>query len=101
MARGDAPLGDVATRVLFENDKVKIWSLEIAPGDASDWHLHEWDYVTVSVEGEHLVRELEDGTREDVAFEPGRWTYHAGPEIHRVINDSQVPWQNLLIEIKD
>ena len=72
MARGDAPLGDVATRVLFENDKVKIWSLEIAPGDASDWHLHEWDYVTVSVEGEHLIRELEDGTAEDVAFEPGR-----------------------------
>ena len=101
MARGDAPLGDVATEVLFENDRVKIWSLQVAPGNASEWHLHSWDYITVGIEGESLTRELEDGTREPVEFEPGRWTYHAGPEVHRVLNESKIPWKNLLIELKD
>lgn len=101
MARGDAPLGEVATQVLFENEKVKIWSLQVAPGDASSWHLHSWDYITVGMEGETLTRELEDGTMELVGFEPGRWTYHVGQEIHRVINNSQATWKNLLIELKD
>ena len=94
-------MGEVATDVLFENGKVKIWKLEIAPGDASDWHLHSMDYITVGVAGEHLTRELEDGSTEVVTFEPGRWTYHAGPEIHRVVNSSNVRWENLLIELKD
>ena len=33
MPRGDEPLGEVATDVLFENDKVKIWNLIVNPGE--------------------------------------------------------------------
>ncbi len=101
MARGDEPLGDVATEVLFENDRVKIWSLVVDPGESSSWHLHTWDYITVGIQGEGLTRELEDGVTEKIAFTTGRWTYHAGPEVHRVINDTNARWENLLIELKD
>ena len=32
MPRGDEPLGDVASVVLFENERVKIWNLIVEPG---------------------------------------------------------------------
>ena len=30
-------LGEIASVVLFENEKVKIWNLIVEPGEASDW----------------------------------------------------------------
>lgn len=35
MPRDNEPLGDIATEVLFENERVKIWSLIVEPGQAS------------------------------------------------------------------
>jgi hypothetical protein len=29
-------LGDVATKLLFENDSVKVWEMRLEPGEASD-----------------------------------------------------------------
>ena len=55
MPRGNEPLGDIASVVLFENERVKIWNLIVEPGETSPWHLHERDYVTVVVEGRRAV----------------------------------------------
>ena len=48
-------LGEIATDVLFENDRVKIWNLTVEPGESSDWHLHGRDYVTVVVKNPHCT----------------------------------------------
>ena len=32
MPRGDEPLGDVANKFLFENDRVRVWNLDLASG---------------------------------------------------------------------
>ena len=39
-------LGEIATDVPFENDRVKIWNLIGELGESSNWHLHRRDYVT-------------------------------------------------------
>jgi len=101
MARGNAPLGDIASEVIFENDRVKIWNLIVEPGDASDWHLHERDYVTVVVEGEGLTVEYDDGTSEDSPSSPGTWRYHGDHKIHRVVNNAGTRYVNVLVELKD
>ena len=101
MARGNAPLGDIASEVIFENDRVKIWNLIVEPGDASDWHLHERDYVTVVVEGEGLTVEYDDGTSEYSHSGPGTWRYHGDHKIHRVVNGSGARYVNVLVELKD
>lgn len=51
----DDPLGDVATRVLHEDERVKIWEMELEPGAASDLHRHERDYYLVMLEGDRIV----------------------------------------------
>ena len=100
MPRGDQTLGDIATDVLFENDKVKIWNLIVEPGDSSAWHLHERDYVTVVVEGGGLTVEFEDGTSEDGSPQVGTWRYHDEHKVHRVINNAGTRYKNVLVELK-
>ena len=38
---------DVGTEVLFENDVVKVWGMELEPGESSPYHRHEHDYFYI------------------------------------------------------
>ncbi len=100
MPRGKEPLGDIASVVLFENERVKIWNLIVEPGQASPWHLHQRDYITVVLEGEGLVVEYEDGTTEDSPAYVGRWRFHDKHRVHRVVNNRPTRYKNILIELK-
>ena len=48
------PVGNVAQRVLFEDDKVRIWDMRLEPGEGSDLHLHEHDYYLAMLEGDMI-----------------------------------------------
>ena len=100
MPRGDEPLGDIATTVLFENDKVKIWNLVVDPGQASQWHIHERDYVTIVVGGGGLDIEFDDGTSGHNESEVGTWRFHGEHKVHRVVNNSNQQYKNVLVELK-
>jgi hypothetical protein len=38
-------IGPPATRLLFENDDVKVWMMDVAPGETYPHHYHHYDYV--------------------------------------------------------
>ena len=92
-------LGEIATRVIFENDRVRIWNLIVDPGDSSDWHLHQNDYITVAIEGEGLRLELEDGTSSWEEQEPGKLQWHGDHKVHRVVNTTGTRYKNVLVEL--
>ena len=48
------PVGNVAQRLLFEDDKVKIWDMRLEPGEGSDLHRHEHDYYLAMLEGDMI-----------------------------------------------
>ncbi len=100
MPRNEEPLGDIATVVLFENERVKVWNLVVEPGEASAWHYHQRDYVTVVVEGGGLTVEYEDGSTEAGSSVVGDWRYHGEHGVHRVLNHTAGRFRNVLIEIK-
>ncbi len=74
MSRGNEPLGEIASKVLFENDRVKIWN---------------------------LTAEYEDGTTECNEYELGQWGYQDQHQVHQVINHTGRRYKNVLIELKD
>ncbi len=39
------PSPSVGTELLFENEVVRVWSMELAPGQQSPYHEHTLDYV--------------------------------------------------------
>ena len=45
------PTAHVGTRLLFENARVRIWDLALAPGESLAKHIHRNDYCFVVVSG--------------------------------------------------
>ncbi|MEO5841103.1 MAG: hypothetical protein ABIQ73_05240 [Acidimicrobiales bacterium] len=43
-------IGPPATRLLFENDDVKIWMMDVAPGEAYPHHYHHYVRSRTSVQ---------------------------------------------------
>jgi hypothetical protein len=45
-------LGPIATRILYEDDQVRIWDQRLEPGQATASHHHENDYALIDVAGD-------------------------------------------------
>jgi predicted metal-dependent enzyme (double-stranded beta helix superfamily) len=100
-------LGDVATRLLMENDRVRIWEMALEPGQASDLHRHDLDYVLVQVAGDKIagVFDVETGgayppgtVEGDVA--PGQAMYIEKGGVETAKNTGTKPYHEILIELK-
>ena len=55
-------LGNVGSRVLFENERVRVWEMKLAPGERSDVHRHDLDYLLVFLAGDRIRVEPEPDT---------------------------------------
>jgi hypothetical protein len=38
-------MGNVGTQLLYEDDDVRVWEMQLEPGQHSDLHHHEHDYI--------------------------------------------------------
>jgi hypothetical protein len=99
-------LGAVATRLLFENERVRIWEMDLAPGARSDTHRHDVDYVLVQIEGDRIGAIPEPDTggafRDYVEGEvaPGKARYIARGGIETAVNVGRRRYREILIELK-
>jgi quercetin dioxygenase-like cupin family protein len=101
MAGSADQLGDIANRFLFENDRVKVWSLDLAPGETSAWHCHERDYVIVVLESDGgVIAEEKSGEHISRGMKPGDVAFRKKGEVHRAVNRGQAQYRNILIELK-
>jgi hypothetical protein len=92
----------VATRLLFENARLRVWEMTLAPGQASDWHRHPNDYVFVNLspaqvtlfdmEGDPVTRGLDNGFVEYTQVGPG------GQPPHQLVNAGEKHLRQVLIE---
>lgn len=103
-AHADAPLGPVGGRVMTDNERVRIWELTLAPGEASPLHRHDLDYMVVLVEGDRIAGIPGPGSKHiaraaDVT--PGRTTYLTRGETEWAVNIGTKPYREVLIELKD
>ena len=101
-------LGDVATKLLFENDRVKVWELALGPGESSDVHEHEHDYLLIQLEGDKIAGIFEEDTHGE--FPPGIVEGDVAPAnvfytrkggIETAKNTGQQPYREILVELKD
>jgi len=96
-----AALGDVATRLLFENARVKVWELLLEPGEASDLHRHEYEYLFVVLEGESIDADFANGKSIQLPLSPGRVVYVPPGNTETAVNRSPVRYREILVELKD
>lgn len=100
-------LGDVATRVLFENDRVRVWVLELEPGARSERHRHDLDYLLVFLAGDRIGVEVDPGSRgpyrESFDFDVpvGRCVFVERGGVETAVNAGSERYREILIELKD
>jgi len=107
MTEPERVLGGIATRVLLENDRVKIWEMDLAPGEESDIHEHTMDYILVVIEGDRIAGvPQEDSAGKyneylDVEVNPGDHFYIARGGIETARNTGKRRYREIAIELKD
>ena len=92
--------GPVATTVVFENDAVKVWEMDLAPGEACATHRHTMDYVLYIMSGADLM--IEGPNYKPYPFPaPTRATYFVPPgAIESARNVGKTRFYEALFEIK-
>jgi hypothetical protein len=99
-------LGNVASRILFENERVRVWEMDLAPGAESATHRHDLDYVLVQLEGDRIAARFESdsaGPYKDYVegtVEPGKTRFIARGGIETAINVGARRYREILIELK-
>ena len=100
-------LGGVATKVLMENDRVRVWEMRLDAGAESAVHRHDLDYILVQIDGDRIAGVPEPDSKGayneyiEADVVPGTAIYieRGGIEIAR--NVGQKPYYEILIELKD
>ncbi|MFN8525781.1 MAG: hypothetical protein U0821_21995 [Chloroflexota bacterium] len=99
----DQPLHPVGSQLLYEDDKVRVWALEVAPGETFPRHLHDHDYVTISLaEGETEAHEADGSIRRNRRV-PGdiQLTRVGSGQTHELKNVGTTVYRNRIIEFKE
>ncbi|HXY94180.1 MAG TPA: cupin [Acidimicrobiia bacterium] len=100
-------LGPIGTEVVFENDRVRIWEMRLEPGESSAVHRHDLDYMLVLLDGDKIAAEPEPDTQG--AFDeyleadvvPGSVVYIERGGVETAKNVGQLPYREIIIELKD
>jgi hypothetical protein len=97
------PSAQVGKHVMFENDRVRVWDLDLAPGESFPAHLHRLDYLILVVSG-GLLRFAEPGGDRDVQYVDNQVSFRAvgpaGKLDHTLTNVGTTRHRNFVIELK-
>jgi len=100
MTQDNRPLGDVANKLLFENALVRVWEMNLAPGERSDRHRHEHPYLLCVLEGSKLDAEIEGSGHVELPVQPGSVFFVPPGAVETAINASDRHFREILIELK-
>jgi len=103
----DHVLGPIGTKVVYEDDRVRVWVLKLAPGEDSPIHRHELDHLLIQIDGDRIAAVPEPDTespyKEYIEAEVvrGMVTYVPRGGIETARNVGEQPYREIIVELKD
>ena len=94
------PSGPIGTAVIFENDQVRVWDMQVAAGGKKAWHHHQLDYVIINVTGGKIELENVAGHTIIADDKVGGIIWRDAGEVHDLRNVGNATYRNILVEIK-
>jgi len=82
-----------------ENEYVRAFYVEIAPGQSTLMHHHPYDYIAVSLGPADIDSVSADGKVKHVVLEDGQVTYAPAGVVHSVTNRASTTFHNATIEL--
>lgn len=106
-AATDRELGPIGTRVVFEDERVRVWQLRLQPGEESAVHRHDLDHLLIQVAGDRVavvpepdtVGPFRDYFEADVV--PGAVVPVARGGVETARNVGTLPYLEVIVEMKD
>lgn len=103
--------GDIATKVLFENERVRVWEMRLAPGQESDLHRHDNDYLMIQISGDKMSAVFEADSQDewngaelgqvDGDVVNGNVLFARAGGKERAINTGDEPFYEIVVELLD
>lgn len=94
-------LGDIADEIVFENERVRIWKMDLEPGESSAYHEHSLDYLLCVIQGESVDVDFAGGKSIQIPVEPGATIFVPKGNRETAVNRSGVRYREILIELKE
>mgnify|MGYP006352623369 FL=1 len=102
----DRVLGPIGSKVIHEDDHVRVWRLRLAPGEDSAVHRHELDHLLIQIAGDRIAvlpepdsaGPYKDRLEADVI--PGAVTFVAKGGIETARNVGTQPYLEVIVELK-
>jgi hypothetical protein len=95
------PLGPIGTKVLFENEHIRVWDVALPGKGHQPLHQHRHPYLIVPISEGQSVMRWEDGRERQIVDVPGDVKYRdgsGGP--HELFNLEDTKFHSILVEIK-
>lgn len=102
----DEAFGPIATRIVYEDDHVRVWTNELAPGEVSPRHRHDHDYVIVDVDGDRIAAEPMPGSAGEydqyieAPVRRGQTSFLRKGGVERAVNVGALPYRTVIVEFK-
>ncbi len=103
---GERALGPIGTNVIYEDDRVRVWRLKLAPGEDSAVHRHELDHLLIQIGGDRIAALPEPDTagpfteRLDADVVPGMVTFVPAGGIETARNVGSAQYLEIIVELK-
>jgi hypothetical protein len=95
----------VGQRVLFENDRVRIWDIDLAAGDRLPFHCHTSTYFWICAEAGRGNQRYPNGKMDTFDFERGEVDFLSIAKgeslIHDLENAGDAPLRFFAVELLD
>ncbi|WP_030913002.1 hypothetical protein [Streptosporangium amethystogenes] len=98
---GEDGLAPVGQYVVFENDLVRVWHIELEPGEIQPLHRHDHPYLVVAVEEAVNVIETADGQLIDAPEPQGSVVFRDPGAVHLLRNVGETRYVSRLVELKN
>jgi beta-alanine degradation protein BauB len=109
--RGERTFGGVGTKMLFENERIRVWEMRLAPGERSELHEHHHDYAMIQIAGDRVAADFEPDSKDgwngaevgrvegEVANGTVIFAEKGGKET--AVNIGDQPFYEIIVELKD
>jgi mannose-6-phosphate isomerase-like protein (cupin superfamily) len=100
-AKRGVTLGEIGQRIVTENEHVRIWELNLDPGESIGFHIHYHPYIVISLGGGENEIETIFGDKIKTVEELGSTVFiNEMRAVHRLTNRAKIPYLSRLIELK-
>jgi len=92
-------MAEVGSKLVFENERIRVWEFTLQPGETIDAHKHEHDYFFYPIEGGTLEVTRASGVTR-ATLEAGQVYYRKGGDTHAAKNVDDHRYHEVLVELK-